>query len=321
MTCKQHELDLSLNLDGRLPPGRRSALLEHVQECRDCARTLREMQRAQDLALNLPVLPTGTGFRQTLWERIRAGEGAPEQALTSPVPWTTKVRWLLSGAVAAAALLVAASLWLRKTDPGSSPVQPVREDQAPAVARADHELVAEVPQPLPLQPTFLAQSGAAAAADSARRLQGVLRRIEQAPQPPTYDEIRADLREGIEEFTASARLMRWMHDERLIELPTTTLEQLGRVEGSIASLERARSIDGVSIALRPLATVRSDLLHGEFKVWCCKGEREFLLKFEPFYRRFAANNPGAHRLILSVELAPEEGRPGAIFLTPVRRGQ
>ena len=69
------ERELSLHLDGRLPAARRDALVERLFEDDDTARLQAEMERAQELALSLPRERVGAAFSETLWQRIRAGEG------------------------------------------------------------------------------------------------------------------------------------------------------------------------------------------------------------------------------------------------------
>jgi hypothetical protein len=108
MACSEHNARLlSECLDGRLPSKRREALLRHVFECSACRSTYEGFERSRDLVLGLPVERVGDRFREGLWERIRTGEGTPEPALRSPIPWPSKVRYVLTGAAAAAVVLAA----------------------------------------------------------------------------------------------------------------------------------------------------------------------------------------------------------------------
>lgn len=108
MNCTTCQYELSMCLDGRLPSGRRSVVMNHVDGCEACAKFWSELQAAQKLALLLPRERVSDGFREQLWERIRAGEGTPEAVFHEPVPLLAKVRYVLTGAAAAAVVLVCA---------------------------------------------------------------------------------------------------------------------------------------------------------------------------------------------------------------------
>ncbi|MGE0144533.1 MAG: anti-sigma factor [Planctomycetota bacterium] len=116
MDRKRLEQELSLYLDGRLPTGRRERLLEHVSEDLEAARLLTAMRAASDAARSLTPERVGPDFTRDLWERIRSGEGTPEAVFREPIAPLTKLRYLLSGAAAAAACLVALS-WLSREVP------------------------------------------------------------------------------------------------------------------------------------------------------------------------------------------------------------
>ena len=112
MNCNTCRFELSQCLDGRLPSGRRATVLQHVDACAPCAEYWTEMQAAQQLVLRVPRLQVGADFRDRLWARIQAGEGTPDAVFREPISWLTKTRYALTGAAAAAAVLLAA-LWLR----------------------------------------------------------------------------------------------------------------------------------------------------------------------------------------------------------------
>lgn len=107
MNCRTAHYELSLCLDGRLPSGKRALLMEHVDGCEPCAAIWKDLQAAQSLALRLPKQRVSSGFRDQLWERIQSGEGTPDAVFREPVPLASKVRYLLAGAAAAAAVLFA----------------------------------------------------------------------------------------------------------------------------------------------------------------------------------------------------------------------
>ncbi len=112
MNCNTCRYELSQCLDGRLASGRRAVVMQHVDRCEVCTAFWAELQAAQQLSLQLPKERVSEGFRDQLWERIRAGEGTPDAVFHEPVPMWTKARYLLTGAAAAAAVLMMSS-WLR----------------------------------------------------------------------------------------------------------------------------------------------------------------------------------------------------------------
>jgi hypothetical protein len=112
MNCSTCRYELSLCLDGRLPSGRRTLVLQHAEACAACGTFWKELQAAQQLTLRLKKPAVGEDFREQLWARIRAGEGTPDAVFRDAVPMWAKVRYALSGA-AAAALLLAGWSWLQ----------------------------------------------------------------------------------------------------------------------------------------------------------------------------------------------------------------
>jgi anti-sigma factor RsiW len=118
MDRKRLEQELSLYLDGRLPTGRRERLLEQVSEDLEAARLLTAMRAASDTARSLTPERVGPDFSRDLWERIRSGEGTPEAVFREPIASLTKLRYLLSGAAAAAACILALS-WLSREVPSA----------------------------------------------------------------------------------------------------------------------------------------------------------------------------------------------------------
>lgn len=123
MNCNQCRYELSQCLDGRLPSGRRTVVMEHVEHCSDCGTFWNELQAAQQLVLQLPVERVGEQFREQLWERIRAGEGTPDAVFHEPVPIAAKIRYAMTGAAAAAVVLLGV-LSLRTNTPQKTPMGP-----------------------------------------------------------------------------------------------------------------------------------------------------------------------------------------------------
>jgi len=134
MNCNHCRYELSQCLDGRLPSGRRALVMQHAEQCAECGTFWSELQAAQQLALELPGEHVGEQFREQLWERIRAGEGTPEAVFHEPVPIGAKIRYALTGAAAAAVVLLG--------------VLSLRGDAEPKSA----ELVADSAAPNRLQP-------------------------------------------------------------------------------------------------------------------------------------------------------------------------
>jgi hypothetical protein len=112
MNCTTCRYELSQCLDGRLPSGRRTIVMQHATQCAECAAFWAELQAAQALTLRLQQPRVSADFRESLWQRIQAGEGTPDAVFREAVPMLAKVRYALTGAAAAAAVLLCA-LWLR----------------------------------------------------------------------------------------------------------------------------------------------------------------------------------------------------------------
>ncbi len=110
MNCRTCQYELSQCLDGRLASGRRALVMDHVAACDGCAGFWRELQAAQTLVVRLAPKHVGADFRNQLFERIQTGEGTPPAVFREPVPFCTKLRYTLTGAAAAAAVLIAATL-------------------------------------------------------------------------------------------------------------------------------------------------------------------------------------------------------------------
>ncbi|HEX6813759.1 MAG TPA: hypothetical protein VF384_19215 [Planctomycetota bacterium] len=112
MNCNTCRYELSQCLDGRLPSGRRTIVMGHVANCAVCSAFWTELQAAQNLTMRLAAPRVSEGFRERLWERIAAGEGTPEAVFHERVPLLTKFRYALTGAAAAAVVLLAVT-WTR----------------------------------------------------------------------------------------------------------------------------------------------------------------------------------------------------------------
>lgn len=131
MNCTNCRYELSQCLDGRLPSGRRAVVMEHAENCPSCGHFWRELQAAQQLTLRLSPIPVGSDFRERLWDRVRAGEGTPEAVFHEPVSWATKLRYTMSGAAAAAVVLLGVTMLRTGRKPVAAPAgQLVASDSA-----------------------------------------------------------------------------------------------------------------------------------------------------------------------------------------------
>jgi hypothetical protein len=302
MSCERFESELSLNLDGRLSSARRDALLDHLQDCAGCESLAEEMRAAQDLALGLRAQRIGEGFHETLWERIRAGEGTPDAVFREPVPLRTKARYLLSGAAAAAALLFTAHVLFPDNlvlpdSQQATPTEVARVETPTATPPAAAPRATFVDE---VTPTSVAQVGAVAAVASVYDLQNRLTRLEPRilQEPPAA--VRRELAEPIETLGAATRLMLWMREQDTIDLPGELLAELRLAETSIGMLERAEEPRDVELALRQFRDLRAENLRKQFHIVCCKGRTEFLIRFQDHFR----HNPNVMRILQIV--VPDE---------------
>ena len=140
MSCHTFQHDLSQCLDGRLPSGRRQVVMDHVASCDACSQFWTELQSAQELVLRLPRQRVSRDFREQLFERIETGEGTPSAVFGEPVPLMNKVRYVLTGAAAAAAVLVVFTMARRDfgaTSSGRSGQDLAALDSRPDTSRQD----------------------------------------------------------------------------------------------------------------------------------------------------------------------------------------
>lgn len=156
MNCNHSRYELSQCLDGRLPAGRRAAVLQHAAECGACGAFWAELQQAQQLLQRLRQPRVGADFRASLFARIASGEGTPEAVFREPVPTLAKVRYAFTGAAAAAAA-IAAVLWFAPVRPQERSAGFVAAATTPVVAPPATPAVAPRGEPLPAaQPPLLA---------------------------------------------------------------------------------------------------------------------------------------------------------------------
>ena len=321
MSCKHYAPEISLALDGRLPARRRNALQEHLAQCAACRREMDTAKAAQELVLGLPGVRVGPHFRKTLWERIESGEGAPATPAPFGVTLATKVRWLLTGAAAAAAVIVVVNATLRR-QPAEDPnprTEVVHNDERPPAPRGPGRsplprVASQGPfanQAVPLEAQTVARTTARAVAENTSKLQLMLRRAEtrRVPMPQFREEIRGT----VEELRSSTRVMRLLHDKQIIELAAPWIDQLPRIEVSIAGLADANDLADVSRALRPLASVKPEELQNNFRIWCCDQE-QVLLELLPQLQRERGVQRWLRVVVRNDNLEP--GQPPQMFVLP-----
>jgi hypothetical protein len=104
----------------------------HAESCEPCGSFWLELQSAQQLTLSLSSDQVGSDFREQLWERISAGEGTPSSVFQESVPLWSKLRYTLTGAAAAAALLIGINYLSDTTGSAGAP-------STIKVAQTDHQ--------------------------------------------------------------------------------------------------------------------------------------------------------------------------------------
>lgn len=310
MDRKRLEQELSLHIDGRLPSGRREQLLDQLDDDQGAARLLEEMEHAQELARSLPPSQVGSGFTEGLWQRIRSGEGTPEAVFREPLPWIVKARYVALGAAAAAALLVAAGFvvdaWRGTPSPSDADPGPVavHSDPAPApigprevdaaVANLERDTAGSPPGLYPISAFSVAQAGQdeclLAVQDLKSRALRAVKRLDQED----VREVVTELEPVVDRARGSTRVIRWLQDERMIELPSDFDVALKLTEGILVRIQRARQEnDSVQfrVAVDDIQRLDVEPLHRDFGVICCRDANEFLTRFQQEFVR----DPGIGR--------------------------
>ena len=299
MTCNRYQYQLSLHLDGRLSSARRDSLMQHLADCSSCQSLWQEMQSAQDLALSLPSQPVSPDFKDSLLTRIRSGEGTPEAVFHEPVPKLVKLRYLASGAAAAAVIIFGLSWYdnleggdLQGNGMGLTRIDP---SDSTSVARAG----AWDPESLGIHsfiPVNVAEAGARSVTDSARDLQ-----YQTADLNSRVDHMspRQLLRED-EKFAGtmarargSVGLMRWMQEVKIVYLPTRFDSELRLYEASLNRLQSAESPDEFRFALEGINRLQIEHMRDNFQVICCQKPEEFFGRFSSVVSR----NPDISRVL------------------------
>ncbi len=306
MNCSGFQFLMSLNLDGRLSSARREMLLDHLAECGDCARLAEEMREAQHLALSLPKERNSNDFQETLWERIQSGEGTPDGAFYEPVPWSQRLRYIASGAAAAALFLVVLNWASPQSDVIDSPTidnvasAPAATDGKPvetevetadttiADAEAHMAWVPSVQEPLvqlvddnTFNATNVAQIAQKSALTTLSDLQTIAPRLQAKLTPrttPSTDEL-AVVERYVRKLDRSVFLMRKLADEEFINLPGEFRNELRLAERGVQLYQRASQPHELNVALEHLAELNTDNINRSFHVVCCDKVPQFQLWF------------------------------------------
>lgn len=300
MHCTRCHFLLSLDLDGRLSSARRDSMLTHLESCEACARLADEMREAQRLTLHLEPARVSRGFHESLWQRIEAGEGTPDAVFREPVPVMTRLRYLATGAAAAALFLVGLHFVreAQNTSSDDSSAQPVarsendsqhpaesqdpspsqphsglRERIAGAYALSTEQFTA------PINPVDVAQSAQVAAVRNVHALKDrvpqLRTRLRETPAPRVVGEIEPLLRE----LRGSVDMLGWLADEQFVDFPGELSAEIKLTQRGLSLVQRAsdRSDDqDLSVALQLFEDVRTEVLEQHFKVICCDTTAQFL---------------------------------------------
>lgn len=307
MRCHQAEHLLSLNLDGRLSSGQRKLLFDHLDECAACRQIDGELNAARELALSLPTQSVSAGFREELWERIRAGEGTPEAVFREPVPLATKVRYFATGA-AAAGLLIAAAVFFRPagdTAPTTGP-QLAQRDRGGLTPRpvgpVANDPTLDLPGVAPATPDRLASLVKDSYADAVGQLRARVDDLESGSSASPQFITR--LRDDANRAQHFASLMRWFVERDYMMLPRDEAAGLATIElvgQQVRSIDDAASLRGV---LRPLQNIRVDR-RSFFCSPCVQDEASF-------FREFATHAQGAPDGVNEFRIeVVEESSPGS----------
>ena len=251
MNCRQCQSDMSQCLDGRLPSGRRTAVMQHLETCEECGQLWSEFQQAQELVLRLPVSRVSPDFHARLWERIKAGEGTPEAVFNEPMPLSTKARYVFTGAAAAALLLVALNGWVPGTGGSGAP------DDRELIAG----LTASVSDPMPFVPQMVAQETAKVVARDVQTLDRNYRKLENLPQGRLDEQTSQAIYESARRLRSMVRVILWLQKDQHLDMPTDMKRKLLIAESSldVNKLHSLRDARELRVTLSPVVRQLRDL--------------------------------------------------------------
>jgi len=309
MTCNSYQYQLSLHLDGRLSSAGRHALMRHLDDCSSCQNLWQEMQRAQDLALSLPAQSVGSAFRETLLDRIRSGEGTPEAVFHAPVPKLVKLRYLASGAAAAAVIILSLNWFsdLESVPQGNGKgLKPIEQSGSNSFANllADGDSWdLESLGIRPFIPINVAEVGARSVTDSVRDLQVQTADLKsRVASTPPRQLLREDAKRAgpISRLRGWVGLMRWMQEGKIISLPPRFASELRLAEAFSNRLQSAESPAEFRFALGGIDQLQVEHMRDNFQVICCQNPEEFYVRFTSVMSR----NPDIGRVLQVHVLEP-----------------
>lgn len=102
--CPEEEI-LGAYLDGELPQDQRAAVESHVRECGDCAASLEQLRRLEELARGSAVPPVAEAEWAATWGRV-AARLEPFRPRLLP-----RLRWVLAPLATAAVLAAVLGIW------------------------------------------------------------------------------------------------------------------------------------------------------------------------------------------------------------------
>lgn len=278
---------MSLSLDGRLPSGRRANLLRHIAECEPCAQTWAEMKTAQGMVLGLPRHQVRGAFQQSLQHRIEAGEGTPDAVYGNPVTGLTRARYLLSGAAAAALVIVA----LRLFD-GGDVAPSTTQLENPGIARTTddpaahqlpdkHESPVESVELASLNEYSLARNCMNKTAQSANRLRARMDSLGKRPLNETWDEIE----DVLVDFKAAVGVLQWMDRKRILTLPRPMQNEFREAGTFFDQIFDGASWEVRGHALQRLQKMRLERVRTDIEISCCRPAKDLFLELGELVHR------------------------------------
>ena len=310
MACNR-EFELSLLLDGRLPAGKRSELLQEVDSCKECAALWQRMQAAHDLAVSLPApARVSPEFGASLTARLRSGELPSAQAVAQrSTPWIARVGYTLSGAAAAAAVMIGVQLagWQlvdRSTTTGTS-TEIALADATPAQRQPAQARAAQLPPGPAASGSGMAtpaNPGLTRVRTASQRSPGIFPVIRWTPEQIASSVPRETVRAWVEfkgelkrlgqsaatdawpqiepmasDIHSSVTAVQWLDGRRALYLSQPVRDEIVKVQDAFEQLFAADDSSQRQIALARLQTARLEQLRqrGGFYIACCKQDSEF----------------------------------------------
>lgn len=264
MRCNQAQFLISLNLDGRLASGQRQLLLAHLDECEACNRLQGELEAGQAMALGLPEVKVSTGFREQLWDRIRAGEGSPDAIFHEPIPFATKLTWFATGAVAAGLMILVAHF----VGPEEQAPPPSGRTEARAgdgsVSRSTGKQPAASLAMAPATPERIAQAVAEGYSESVQRLRERARSAGAGNNGHWIEEVRTEA----DRAAALASTLRWFVDRKYMKLDQEEASKLATVELVSRQVRELDDPAALKLVVKPLTEQPRNRVHNFLYFFC-----------------------------------------------------